>query len=185
MPPQNYRPPQRQTTYRPGPPPKQGSPIGPIIAVLIGLAVVVAAAVVVVPMFKNVKSVASQTDCFTNLNELHKGLMMYAQDYNERIPIASNWTNGLGPYTRTTMICPGVENPKGIDTKLIKTGYALNSNVAGVHFPEISQPSSTLLFYDSSVLGRNVSDPGTSLPVPGRHGGFNSVCFVDGHTAKK
>jgi prepilin-type processing-associated H-X9-DG protein len=155
------------------------------MAVLIGLAVVIVGAIVVVPMFKNVKSVASQSDCFTNLHDLQKGFMMYTQDYDAHTPIASNWTEGLEPYTKHTMTCPAIDNPKGVSSRYYKTGYALHSDVAGIAFRQISQPSSTMLIYDSRVLGRNVSDPGTSLPVPGRHGGFNSVCYVDGHTEKK
>jgi prepilin-type processing-associated H-X9-DG protein len=183
MPPQNYRPPQRQTTYRPGPPPKGGSPLGPIMAVLIGVAVVVAAAVVVVPMFKNVKSVASQSDCFANLHDQQKGFMMYTQDYDAQTPPASCWALATQPYVKHWMVCPVLDERLGANTK--NTGYAMHSQLAGVRLSQISQPSSALLFYDTSASGRNACDAGTSLPVPGRHGGFNSLCFVDGHTEKK
>ena len=109
---------------------------------------------------------------------------MYTQDFDSQTPIASNWTIEIIPYCKTFPYCPAVgEGLTGINVK--NTGYALHSQMAGIHFSQITNPSSTLLFFDTSVYGRNTSDAGTSLPVPGRHGGFNSVCYVDGHTAKK
>ena len=42
-------------------------------------------------------------------------------------------------------------------------------------------PDDTVMFYDSSNLARNATDPVSSLVLGGRHSGKNNFTYADGH----
>jgi hypothetical protein len=119
-------------------------------------------------------------------------MAMYAQDYDDRLPAAATWADGLTPYVASAgasdnnvLQCPTVQavNPNGY-------GYAFNSKLAGKSVSKVAVPSQMQIAYDSTNLARNASDPVTSVPSPPRHrarrmrrggGRVNIVSYVDGH----
>src|SRR5437870_4930141 len=46
--------------------------------------------------------------CTSNLKQLATGLLMYAQDYDDHLPRAHAWADGLDPYTKNKalFVCP-------------------------------------------------------------------------------
>ena len=132
------------------------------------------------------------TTCLSNVQQITTSLQSYAQDYDDRLPPTAAWmdstavyTNNAGTKSMTSFACPTVlvNNPSGF-------GYAYNSGYALSRLSKITNPSVARLIFDSSKLGKNASDPITSLPVPARHRGrqfrsnaprFNIMGYADGH----
>ena len=138
------------------------------------------------------------TVCIDNLRQIAGAMSMYAQDYDDRLPLAENWCEGIETYKQGSnndkggFQCPEVKlkNPNGY-------GYALNSMFAGKPFSKIKSSPTEYLVYDSSNLEKNATDFVTSLPNPPRHNvravkgkkntRVNMMCFADSHvkTIKK
>jgi hypothetical protein len=122
---------------------------------------------------------------------MSKAMQMYAQDYDDHLPVAANWMDGVTPYAASSgsqedvLRCPTVKatSPKGY-------GYAFNSTLSGKRFSKITASALTPIVYDSTNLAKNANDPQTSLPSPPRHrarrmrpggGQLNIMGYVDGH----
>jgi prepilin-type processing-associated H-X9-DG protein len=140
-------------------------------------------AAILFPVFAKAREKARQSSCASNLHQISLQMLGYAQDNDDRFPPADHWIETLKPYSPQTeeadraYHCTAVPGPGGPDIY----GYAYNRNVAGKPAAKIADPRAKMLVYDSSVLTRNASDPGTSRPEAGRHSKGNNVAFADGH----
>lgn len=117
---------------------------------------------------------ATRASCASNLRQLGMGVMMYAQDYDDRYPLANSWQGGVMPYVRNTQVfvCPDRGMPNS---------YAYNSILNGLRAKALTTPSATPMLFDSGLGINNGSDRLQSfLPV---HSGFGNVAFADGHVA--
>jgi hypothetical protein len=143
--------------------------------------------------FKEAQRESGRTNiCLSNVQQISRGMAMYAQDYDDHLPVATNWMDGIAPYAESAgakdggvMQCPTivVSNPKAF-------GYAYNSKLSGRSFTKLTGAAMTPIVYDSSNLSRNASDPQTSMPNPPRHrarrmraggGRLNIMGYADGH----
>ncbi len=169
----------RDSTTHPSPPPpdpRRGLPqpakwligIGAVVAVLV---------VVLAPVFEQARASARRADCRSNLKQLGTGLMMYVQDYDERLPPAREWSDMLHPYTKNTqvLICP---ERSGVP------GYAFHLRLDRISLASIERPADWPAIFDSSAAAGNFADRLESFDA--RHGANSGqkegeVCFVDGH----
>ena len=101
-------------------------------------------------------------------------LAIYAEDGDGRYPDRDAWMDRLLPYTKVDNL---FHHP-GPDWKSTY-GYAFNAKLSRAKGPK--NPEMVPLVYDSANPIRNVSDPVTSLPQPGRHDGKNGIAYADGH----
>jgi hypothetical protein len=113
-------------------------------------------------------------DCQQRVKAVTLAILMYNQDNDERFPLAANWMDAIHPEFQDSLHCPSVPVPG--------YGYAFDSRLAGVSYAQLHNVIRTGVIYDSTNLMRNASDPGTSLPEPGRHNRINSMGLADGHT---
>lgn len=115
--------------------------------------------------------------CMSNLKLMAAAAQAYADDHDGRLPADARWMDAILPYGRYPALlrCPEI-------TRQDQYGYAFNSNLAQAVSAKIPSPDKTPLFYDSTNLGRNASDPVSSLPRKPRHGARNRLVYVDGHT---
>lgn len=120
--------------------------------------------------------------CLSNVKQSSLGLIMYADDENDRFPLRDLWMDATLPYVKREEIwhCPSV--PKGV------YGYAFNGALTRIKVTKLDEPGAIPMIYDSVNPLRNASDLCASLPLPGRHGkndggeaGRNMVGFADGH----
>jgi prepilin-type processing-associated H-X9-DG protein len=113
--------------------------------------------------------------CQANLGQLGLAVMMWAQDHDEVLPPAANWTQELMPYLKSDRVfrCPGAPE--------LECGYAYNLAVAGTKLAQMPNPAETVLFYETTLGMPNPADLGESQPKPGRHNAGNSMAYVDGH----
>ena len=95
-----------------------------LIELLVVIAIIAILAAILFPVFARAREKARQTSCLSNLKQLGLGLMMYAQDYDERFPtywwgegntgIANSctWWGGIYPYVKNIQIfaCPSSNN---------------------------------------------------------------------------
>jgi type II secretory pathway pseudopilin PulG len=147
---------------------------GVFILLLAGIAIMGA---ILFPVFAQARERARQASCMSNIRQLSLAMQMYAQDYDDRLPLRARWMDSLLPYTKNEALlhCPSVR-PGGQTSY----GYAFNSPLAGKKRSKLPSPATTPVLYDSRNLARNASDPMTSLPNPPRHLG-NVIGYADGH----
>jgi prepilin-type processing-associated H-X9-DG protein len=112
--------------------------------------------------------------CLRNLKQIGLGLMMYCQDYDERMPPAAEWCTVVDPYLRNRDLfrCPSAPTPYG---------YAFNRNLDRVGLAQLRRPAATVLVFESSAARPNATDTGQSLCRPARHPQGNNFAYTDGH----
>ena len=120
--------------------------------------------------------------CTSNLKQLSLGLLMYAQDYDRRLPPAHSWADGVVPYTKNSTIfrCPSAQRDYGG----LATHYGFNSLLGERRSDDIPAPADCPMLFESGVLfgsdmGRNVTNPLTSFVA--RHQGKGNIAYADGH----
>ncbi len=94
-----------------------------LIELLVVIAIIAILAAILFPVFARAREKARQTSCLSNVKELTLGILMYAQDYDERMPPryyryvsttpgGPNWCDHLvQPYIKNTQVtrCPSTE----------------------------------------------------------------------------
>ncbi len=117
---------------------------------------------------------ARRTSCQSNLKQMCLGALQYAQDYNEKMPVATTWIDTMMPYIKSEQIfrCPSIPDPKGF-------GYAMNFNLSRRNLAEIPSPAQTILFYETTDLERNSYGIGEEPAF--RHLNGANYAFADGH----
>jgi prepilin-type N-terminal cleavage/methylation domain-containing protein/prepilin-type processing-associated H-X9-DG protein len=108
-----------------------------LIELLVVIAIIAILAAILFPVFARARENARRASCQSNLKQIGLGVMQYIQDYDERMPYASNgagyWMDTIQPYIKSYQIlkCPsdstaGVPGPSNQITS-----YAVNSVGAG------------------------------------------------------
>jgi hypothetical protein len=191
-PPQGGPPPNNYQPYvpAPAPPPRSGMPtwawvlIGCVGCFAVGGVLFVA---MLFPVFGTARGAARQVSCLSNMRIVALGSMMYLQDYDERMPMAGNWQEGIMPYVKKEddFHCPETTPNGGGSPGLTGTSYAFNSALDQVRLAQVADPRATVLHFETTNFSPNASDALTSLPHPARHkkSGVpgNNVSLVDGH----
>jgi prepilin-type processing-associated H-X9-DG protein len=144
-----------------------------VILLLIGLGV----AVFATWGFRS-RSTAVQAACLSNIKQLSMACLMYATDWNDTFPTATDpqgFQNQIMPYVQNAglFVCPDAPN---------EPGYVFNPKLAGKTLKSISQPANTPMLWDAGARPGGVQPaPGTTT---GRHNGSDNVSFADGHAKR-
>ena len=131
--------------------------------------------------------------CQSNLKQLALASMMYSQDYDNRLPLQRNWSDGIFPYVknRGVYICPKIaEHHQSPIAALTGTreypapvsgppSYAYNSLLSGMPNGRITRKDAVPMLYDSIALRWNAADPAWSFAP--RHKDGSNVAYADGH----
>ena len=138
-----------------------------LIELLVVIAIIAILAAILFPVFAKAREKARQTSCLANVKQLSLGLLMYAQDYDERFPyhwihysdtIGNGyfWQDVIQPYLKNAQIlqCPSASGRNCQDVWLpsgtMMTGYSINCNqVAHNAMADIRQPSTMIMIGDS------------------------------------
>ena len=132
------------------------------------------AILVMFPMFAQSRD-SRPSICYSNEKQLVLGLLQYAQDYDDRLPLHNSWNDALFPYTKnaSTLMCPEEEYQK-------VPSYGFNGVLAGRTITPIKDSSNVVTLIDSTT-GRNREVSLRDFPFPDRHGTHVNVAFADGH----
>jgi prepilin-type processing-associated H-X9-DG protein len=137
-----------------------------------GVIVVGALAALLYPVFSQSQG-SRRASCLSNVKQLATGLMMYTQDYDDKMPPAASWGTNLIPYTKnmTLFICP--------QRRGLSSGYAFNQKLSGRATKKIASTAAAPMLFESSLGYANAFDQLQSFVAP--HNGTGNVGFADGH----
>jgi prepilin-type N-terminal cleavage/methylation domain-containing protein/prepilin-type processing-associated H-X9-DG protein len=174
-----------------------------LIELLVVIAIIAILAAILFPVFAKAREKARQTSCLSNLKEISLAMLMYAQDYDERLtkcrmgdPAGGGWQSPpttcwrwyeeIAPYIKNTQIlsCPSYPGQGAFGF----LGYGLNLAIGGAdHLPlaQIAKPSETLLLCDINGdfvewLPSFAGNP-CNGNAPLRHNGGLNIAWCDGH----
>ncbi len=139
----------------------------PAVYMLVILPMVMA---IMLPALSRTKTMAQRIVCATNLKGLGTAMVIYASDYDDKLPTADKWCDLLTSYMDVNPV-----SFKCASTTEGSFSYALNENLAGRGM-DVS-PDVVMLF--EADAGPNAVG-GPEMLVSDRHEGCNIV-FMDGH----
>jgi prepilin-type N-terminal cleavage/methylation domain-containing protein len=99
---------------------RRGSGAGfTLIELLVGIAIIAILAALLFPVFARAREQGRKTTCLSNLRQIGAGLLMYAQDYDETLPVAVQDNSNLNERTGATdsphaVSAPGLTLPNAI-----------------------------------------------------------------------
>jgi prepilin-type processing-associated H-X9-DG protein len=139
-----------------------------------GLAILLVAFVVLFPVFVR-DDHRHGPSCMSNMRQLGLGLLMYAQDYDERLPNSLEWPAVLLPYVRGESLfhCPQDSRWVGDDKKRDLWGqrsYDMLQRRSFQRLPEEKRGPSLIAFYETGDMG-----------IAYRHNEGIHLGFMDGH----
>jgi len=118
--------------------------------------------------------------CIANVRQSGSAMLMYTQDYDDRLPIHTNWMDASLLYLKTESLfhCPELqrENPTTY-------GYAFSTILLGRRVTDTNGAAIVPLIFDSSLSNRNACSDLKTLPQPPRHDShkYNVIFYLDGH----
>ena len=130
-------------------------------------------AAILFPVFAQAREKARATACLSNMKVQGVALMMYVQDYDEKLPPTNTkWMDVLVPYTKNDKVfhCPSI---KAQD----EFGYAIDSHILGKKLEKIENPARTVTLFESVDTSRNAKDGEPAY----RHRNTTNRAFADGH----
>ncbi|NPV49408.1 MAG: prepilin-type N-terminal cleavage/methylation domain-containing protein [Armatimonadetes bacterium] len=119
-----------------------------LIELLVVIAIIAILAAILFPVFAKAREKARQTSCLANVKQLSLGILMYAQDYDEKLMrhcycyTGSCWAYNVQPYVKNTQIlrCPSWDG--------ISYGYNMQA-VDCLKLASIKSPADLMLIADS------------------------------------
>ncbi len=144
-----------------------------LIELLVVIAIIAILAAILFPVFAQAREKARQITCVSNVKEIGLALLMYAQDYDERIMSFPDnnaggggpdsnpadfqcWYDYIQPYMKSLQIlrCPSYSGPFpepdgwGVSGRYMHSTYALNTHISwdmGGMLAGLTVPASTML----------------------------------------
>lgn len=122
-----------------------------LIELLVVIAIIAILAAILFPVFAQAREKARQTSCLSNMKQMGLGVMMYAQDYDNILPV----TMDNEPYVFVTRLNPYLKNRQ--ITKCPSSSYAIGAiqqkqgnNGQGNY---MTAPDSPCVGFGTSTLG--------------------------------
>jgi prepilin-type processing-associated H-X9-DG protein len=127
--------------------------------------------------------VAHSNQCMRHVKALALGVLMYEEDYDQRLPPAARWAEvidsrvGKAPTEESTspnddpFHCPAAESP---------ASYGMNAVMSGLRFEQIDAPADTVMLFDADAPIRSFAGGARDIART-RHNNAPNLAFVDGH----
>jgi len=100
---------------------------------------------ILMPALSQTKKIAQRVVCGTNLKGLSSAMIVYANDYDDTLPI-ENWCDLLieeADVSPKSFICPESDAIEG------ESSYAINKNIAGMKLTD--RPADVVLFFETDM----------------------------------
>ncbi len=142
-----------------------------LIELLVVIAIIAILAAILFPVFARAREKARQTSCNSNLKQIGTAVLMYAQDYDERLPdhcgqrTAACWAVSIYPYVANAQIfaCPSSDAhgdefgiwrdaPNGTQHEFqprLPRSYGWNLQVDCDKLADIKEPAAVIFVADS------------------------------------
>jgi prepilin-type N-terminal cleavage/methylation domain-containing protein/prepilin-type processing-associated H-X9-DG protein len=146
-----------------------------LIELLVVIAIIAILAAILFPVFAQARDKARQTGCLSNLKQVGTALMLYGQDYDERMPATCNYGRG---WTWFSNALGGACSQAGITKATPKTTYLGHQQSPPRYVQEFLQPYSKneqVWFCPSVGKDRNW------LLKDGPSYGFNGTTYIFNH----
>ncbi len=137
----------------------------PIVALLLGI---------MMPALARTRQIAHRMVCGTNMSGLGKAMLIYANDYDDKLPTPSKWCDLLVKYAEvnpTSFRCKGT--PEG------PCNYAMNRNV---EILGTNAPPDVVLLFETHAGWNQVGGP-EILTTDNHQGDGCNILFIDSHVA--
>lgn len=155
-----------------------------LIELLVVVAIIAVLAAILFPVFSKAREKGRTISCGSNLAQLMRAVALYAQDYDERLPLSAmalpngslNWHDIIDPYVKNSQIwlCPSSTLPRADTNGKLTTHFAYNAfylngmsldfsnaqTAAGVSLASIALPAETVAFVDAR---NSTMIPGTGI----------------------
>jgi prepilin-type N-terminal cleavage/methylation domain-containing protein/prepilin-type processing-associated H-X9-DG protein len=136
-----------------------------LIELLVVIAIIAILAAILFPVFAQAREKARQTACLSNVKQLGLGCMMYAQDYDETLPMGlgnGRWYDNVAPYIKNLVIrqCPSqslrLQSNSNVNSG---TYYGLNQSLGGANYGArlamFQAPAGLAMLGDTAQLNPN------------------------------
>ncbi|MBM3458756.1 MAG: DUF1559 domain-containing protein [Armatimonadetes bacterium] len=145
-----------------------------LIELLVVIAIIAILAAILFPVFAQAREKARQAACMSNVKQIGLGVMMYSQDYDEKLPILGVLAEGRGrwmwqvnPYVKNRQVftCPHTPlNAYDGSQWTDRTGYGWAEHIWAKNqgnrltvdsyaLPEIPKAADTICFGDTGFNG--------------------------------
>ena len=135
-----------------------------LIELLVVIAIIAILAAILFPVFAKAREKARQTACLSNEKQLGLGILQYAQDNDETMPLCPNdrgWAGEIYSYVKSAGVykCPDDSYNNGQAT----VSYAFNTNVVGKNPAGVlsaqASPAVTVVLCEGTNIGTDVTNP--------------------------
>jgi prepilin-type N-terminal cleavage/methylation domain-containing protein/prepilin-type processing-associated H-X9-DG protein len=109
-----------------------------LIELLVVIAIIAILAAILFPVFAKAREKARQASCMSNLKQLSLAMLMYAQDYDERLTISWYTPNDDNGYVWADAIVPYMKNLQILDCpsaqiRAFRNGFLNNYGFYGIN----------------------------------------------------
>jgi prepilin-type N-terminal cleavage/methylation domain-containing protein/prepilin-type processing-associated H-X9-DG protein len=144
-----------------------------LIELLVVIAVIAVLAAILFPVFAKAREKARQTTCLNNQKQIATAILMYAQDHEELLPIATTMWGDIN-QDKGALICP----TKG---KKVANGYGYNAQLTGMALGDLAEATAQILCADGGDAS-NLLTSAADIEMK-RHAQKYIASFADGHVA--
>ncbi len=165
-----------------------------LIELLVVIAIIAILAAILFPVFARAREKARQTTCLSNVKQIALGVLMYAQDYDEKMPMlymnrttpSSTWygiAQELDPYVKNLNVhdCPSASLQSSLSSYGGNRSYGYHTGVivsnGGRKIATIKRPAEIVMLGDTCMDYNNGC--GMSMPTAGPF-----QCDPDGSNCK-
>jgi len=142
-----------------------------LIELLVVIAIIAILAALLFPIFARARGKARETSCVSNLKQLGIAIKVYAQDYDETLPLGvlaevntpwpRTWDMQIQPYLKNAnvIMCPDDIDSVPVDVpglgKQMYRSYSMTDNLSGKPLAQASDTSSSVLLFETFSMGKD------------------------------
>ena len=119
-----------------------------MIELLVVISVILILAGIITPVVNKVKRKAKRVQCLSNIRQCGQAIVMYSQDYDDKLPVAANKANWWALFTDTKNLPNEVRACANEPNKVVANFYSPFSPAVGTNVFITNLPSTAPLLCD-------------------------------------